>query len=288
MSAPPDILVRGGDRKGLARTVGVSALIHVAAIALLLVAPQRFTRASTPVVSYTVDLVTSDQLAGTNLPAVGKQNAKKAPTTGAMVVKTDKARTRPAKRAPVAKQKKAETKKTSKKPASKPAAPKSVASARPAPGPVRSEAEKRDQAILAAVRRRSEHVRRTESTASAGVSGGPDASGVMSVGPGTGGGGTVRGLEYLLYYNRMMTSIKEGWAWAGQGGVLEAVVGFRITPGGEVVEVRTVQSSGDPSYDLSVERAVRRASPLGAPPDQYRSEFTNGVEITFRAEDLRS
>ena len=110
----------------------------------------------------------------------------------------------------------------------------------------------------------------------------------MSVGPGTGAGGAVRGVEYLLYYNRMMTRIKESWAWAGQGGALEAVVAFRITSVGEIVEVRTLHSSGDPTYDLSVERAVRGAGVLGPPPETYRSEFENGVEITFRAEDLRS
>jgi TonB family protein len=110
----------------------------------------------------------------------------------------------------------------------------------------------------------------------------------MSVGPGTGAGGAVRGVEYLLYYNHMMTRIKESWAWAGQGGSLEAVVAFRITPAGEIVEVRTLHSSGDPTYDLSVERAVRGAGVLGPPPETYRSEFESGVEITFRAEDLRS
>jgi len=110
----------------------------------------------------------------------------------------------------------------------------------------------------------------------------------MSVGPGAGAGGAVRGVEYLLYYNHMMRSIKESWVWARAVGSLEAVVGFRITPGGDIVEVHTVRSSGDVTYDLSVERAVRGASPLGPPPEQYRSEFENGVEITFRAEDLRS
>jgi colicin import membrane protein len=95
-------------------------------------------------------------------------------------------------------------------------------------------------------------------------------------------------VEYLIYYNRMMTRIKQSWVWAGGSGSLEAVVSFRITPEGEIVEVRTVRSSGDPTYDLSVERAVRGAGPLGAPPEMYRGEFANGVEITFRAEDLRS
>jgi TonB family protein len=72
------------------------------------------------------------------------------------------------------------------------------------------------------------------------------------------------------------------------GGGLEAVVFFRIDERGEVTDVQTIRSSGDRSYDASVERAVRAASPVGVPPEAYRKEFESGVEITFRPEDLRS
>ncbi len=48
-----------------------------------------------------------------------------------------------------------------------------------------------------------------------------------------------------------------------------------------------MERSGDPSYDASVERAVKRASPLGPPPVAYRKDFAD-VELTFRPADLAS
>ena len=46
------------------------------------------------------------------------------------------------------------------------------------------------------------------------------------------------------------------------------------------------QRSGDPGYDASVERAIKRVSPLPPPPEAYRKDFSD-VELTFRPADLR-
>jgi colicin import membrane protein len=56
----------------------------------------------------------------------------------------------------------------------------------------------------------------------------------------------------------------------------------RQIPGGEVVEVRIVQSSGNAAFDQSVERAVLKASPLPRPRDP--SLFAQEIEFIFEPE----
>jgi colicin import membrane protein len=137
-----------------------------------------------------------------------------------------------------------------------------------------------DRRIAAAVQRRTMDAARTAS----GI--GSSGSTVAGVGPGSGVGGAVRGIEYVMYRNRMESRIKAAWAWAGADHSLRAVVRFNVTEEGKIINVKTVQSSGDASYDASVERAIRAADPLGPPPEQYRNEFGT-VELEFRAEDAR-
>lgn len=392
--APPEILVpRSGDT-GVLWTILVSGLLHGAVIVLVLFAPPRFFGVSKPLVSYTVDLVSTKEVGGTNLvpgsgrgatqrsgagepakiksaPAIEPKPAK--PPAEIAVPKrekpAEKARpeSKPAAVAPPPELKKAEpvppakpkpaeiVKPKAKEPAApaqpKPAAkvvkapdppqPKPVPAkkvpavapkaqqaksepprpqpaqpqvAKPQvakqeaakPGPAKpqvakpepkqanaavapssvpekesDDAEKRDRAILAAVQRRAEHVK---GDSGRGGSSGASEGGPISIGPGEGTGGKVVSLKYLLYYNDMITRIKENWVWAGAGGSLEAVVRFDIRPDGQVAGVRLVRSSGDPSYDASVERAVLAVKTLGPPPE----EFANGVELTFRPDDLRS
>jgi TonB family protein len=105
-------------------------------------------------------------------------------------------------------------------------------------------------------------------------------------GDGAGGGGTLRGIEFVAYYNQMLSRIKESWAYVGDRADLRVTVRFSILESGEIADIRLVERSGDPSYDASVERAVKRASPLGPPPEAYRKEFGD-VELTFRPADLR-
>lgn len=140
-----------------------------------------------------------------------------------------------------------------------------------------------DSRIAAAVRRRvAEQVGVGKGDVEGRGDGGP-----ISVGPGVGPGGTPMSLEYIAYRSQMEARIKEAWAWAGADRSLVAVVAFNITPSGEIVNVRTAIPSGDSSYDASAERAVRKASPLGPPPEKYREEFWS-VELEFRPEDSRS
>jgi len=175
--------------------------------------------------------------------------------------------------------------------------PKVVAKAEPAKPPAKAPpqvdtkaakeaaaAHKRDEQIEAAVRRVEQQAgKRGGGTGEAAAEqpGGP-----VSVGPGEGAGGTVKGVEYLLYYNQMINRIKQTWAWAGADRALEAAVRFNITDTGEVLNVHISHSSGDASYDASVERAVKAANPLPAPPEGYRKEFSD-VELTFAPEQLQ-
>jgi TonB family protein len=145
-------------------------------------------------------------------------------------------------------------------------------------------ARKRDEQIEAAVR----HVEQQAGKRGGGTGekAAEQPGGPISVGPGEGAGGTVKGVEYLLYYNQMINRIKQSWAWADRNRSLEAAVRFNITNTGEVLNVRISHPSGDASYDASVERAVKAANPLPAPPEGYRKEFSD-VELTFAPEQLQ-
>lgn len=104
---------------------------------------------------------------------------------------------------------------------------------------------------------------------------------------GRGGPGVVKGMDYIIYQNRMLSTIKNNWVWVGSRGNLKVVVHFSIKDNGDIAGLKIVQPSGNPSYDDSVLRAVRKSSPLPAPADAIRREFAE-VEIAFRPEDLGS
>lgn len=60
----------------------------------------------------------------------------------------------------------------------------------------------------------------------------------------------------------------------------EAVFEVTLLPGGSVLNVRLVKSSGQPEYDVAVERAIRKSEPLPLPPDA--SLFNEFRELTLR------
>ena len=144
-----------------------------------------------------------------------------------------------------------------------------------------AQAAKADKQIAAAVQRRAAQVEKGGGGAVAGI-GGP-----ISSGPGSGAGGTPTDLQFVLYHGRMIERIKSAWAWTGADRSLSVVIQFNLAPDGQVRNVRTIESSGDPSYDASAERAVRAVNPLEPVPDKYRDDFAT-IELTFRASDLES
>lgn len=138
----------------------------------------------------------------------------------------------------------------------------------------------RDDRIAAAIKRIEEQA--GTRGGGAGGSSGDTPGGPISIGPGEGAGGEVRGVAFIMYTNRLEAMIKEKWVWAGQDPTLRADIAFNILSGGEVVNVRTVASSGDVNYDRRAETAVRAAAPFPPPPAEYQAEFeTVGFVYTF-------
>ena len=171
--------------------------------------------------------------------------------------------------------------------------------------PAAEPSKDRDRQIADAVNRRANQIRNSESAAAKSldnkieaavqrrvreVGTGTEAgsgSGPISFGPGSGAGGIVKGVEYILYRNQMEARIKAAWAWAGANRALKAMVRFNILPSGEIANVQVIEPSGDSAYDLSIERALKAVSPLDPPPEKYREEFST-VELEFRPEDIQS
>lgn len=104
---------------------------------------------------------------------------------------------------------------------------------------------------------------------------------------GRGGPGIVKGMDYVIYQNRMLSTIKNNWVWVGPRSNIKVVVHFNIKDNGEIVGLKIVQSSGNASYDDSVLRAVRKSSPLPALAENIRNGFSE-VELAFRPEDLEA
>src|SRR5262245_26065147 len=141
--------------------------------------------------------------------------------------------------------------------------------------------EKVDEKFAAAA----EHWRSRMASGGGGLDGAEAEHGPIGEGtPGTGGGGTVVGTEFLAYRQRIFSIIKNNWVQADRKTKLVALVRFELTPEGEVGNVRLERSSGDKAYDLSVVRAVERSSPLPPPPEKHRDDF-HEVVIEFHSEE---
>lgn len=255
---------------------------------------------------YSVDLVGGEKLGGgaismrpepprsaprAQIDAV-KPEAKPKATTNAEPIKAEKANREPVAKAekrkpvdpePVARDAVALKTTKTKEPPPKEPARESKAEAGADSGALDNVRERIMQAAVDRAKTRNESAQR--SSKGDGGSGGPgEGEGAAALGKGGRGGGTVRGMDYLIYQNRMLETIKGNWAWAGRGNQ-KVVVHFSIKDNGEIIALKVVQSSGDASYDESVLRALKKSSPLAAPPEAYRKDFAD-VELTFRPQDL--
>ena len=92
------------------------------------------------------------------------------------------------------------------------------------------------------------------------------------------------GLDFMVYRQAVITTIKGQWTNVFARPGLVAKVRFEIAPDGTVSDVRLEQSSGNSAYDLSAIRAVQHANPLPPPPARYASEFHEFL-IEFRSEE---
>lgn len=113
----------------------------------------------------------------------------------------------------------------------------------------------------------------------------PGAAGFTAGATGT-GGGIVKSPEFIRYQNIIRDRVKSSWTWPGKRTDLKILVKISIQENGEITGLRLIGTSGDRSFDESVIRALKRASPLPPPPEAYRTDFLD-VEMPFGGADLR-
>jgi len=151
-------------------------------------------------------------------------------------------------------------------------------------------ADERDKRILAALERVRKQVQEKKEDGGMGGEGEHGVSGfgppTLGGAPGEGGGGLVRGIEFIMYTEQVKRRVKENWIVTEKKPGLSAVVRFGVEADGKVFAVELVKPSGDRAFDESTLRAVRSASPLPPPPSAYLHEFaTQKVEVAFGGEE---
>lgn len=280
-----------GAQEKLSKWLVFSLLLHAGLIAGLFIMPFLPARSAREYPVYTVDLVGGERIGRSNLgteltpAAAPKESAKKAekeipvPESKPEPKKVEKAKsiertaaipekaiTKETVRKETAKEKKLEAKETA-------ASLDSV----------------RERLIQAAVERAKNRTDSGQKTSKGEVisSGAGEGEGAAALGKGGRGGGVVKGMDFIIYKNRMEDTIKRNWVWPGQRSnrKLGVTVRWSVKDNGEIIGLKIVQPSGDPAYDDSVVRAVKKSSPLPPVPEGLAKDFAE-VEYTFRPEDL--
>ena len=291
-----------GSEERLPKWFLVSLCAHLLLIVGIFLAPMLPSNERPPPEATVVDLVGGERIGaanlGTELTAVPKQAEKAREELAAAETKKETKKEQPER------DEKAKAKLDEKKPLAEQAALKEKVKTDPIKSEPAKETKKeaksetksetasadsvRERLMQSAVDRaksRSETVQKpSKGEALSAGSGEGDGAAALGAG-GRGGPGIVKGMDFVIYQNRMLTTIKENWAWVGQRSNLKVVVQFGVKENGDIVGLKIVQPSGDPSYDESVLRAVKKSSPLPAPPESYRKDFAD-VELTFRPRDL--
>jgi TonB family protein len=114
----------------------------------------------------------------------------------------------------------------------------------------------------------------------------PARPGARGMAGGGGAQGTVRlSPELREYFRRLEESVRSSWILPGAlvRDAAKLVVELRIVieKDGRVSEERIERGSGNPYFDDSVRRAIRKASPLPVPPEQLRGGEDH-YEVGFR------
>ncbi len=286
-----------GAEERLPRWLVVSFLLHVALIACFFLAPMLPAPTGPVHPVYVVDLIGGEKIGATNLgteltrtpkQAIKAPEAEKAPVipeTKKEIKKETAEKAKPVeKKAPqeekIALKEKTKTEPVKKEPVRETKDETKTESA--------SADSVRERLLQSAVERAKARGESAQKTAKGEVlsSGSGEGEGAAAIGAGgRGGTGIVKGMDFVIYQNRLWRMIQDNWVWVGQRSNLKVVVHFGIKDNGEVIGLKIVQPSGDPSYDESVLRAVRKSSPLPAPPESYRKDFAD-VELTVRPKDL--
>ena len=119
-----------------------------------------------------------------------------------------------------------------------------------------------------------------------GVAKGEGKSGSAAGPPGSADGAQV-GLARRLYYTEIWNAIRRQWVLPEylKAQHLETILVVVIRRDGKVLDLRVEKSSGNEAYDESARRAVRKADPLPAFPAIY-SPAQEEIALRFRPEDL--
>ena len=240
---------------------------------------------------YVVDLIGGEKIGrtnfGTEIAAVRKQPAKRSEAEESVLPETKKERNEKIKlseKATPAEEKLLLKEKSTKEPAKSELTKESKNEAKS-----ESSVDNVRERLIQAAAERAKARTETTQKASKGEplsAGAGEADGAVALGVGgRGGPGVLKGMDFVIYQNRMLSTIKDNWAWVGQRTNLRVVVQFGIKDNGEITGLKVVQPSGDATYDESVLRAVKKSNPLPAPPNAYRKDFAE-VELTFRPRDL--
>jgi colicin import membrane protein len=297
-------LLSDGHPDKLPKWLFLSLLFHLALIVSFFIVPFLPTRRAPAPPVYTVDLVGGEKIGGTKLgtellPTLPpKETAKKATSEPAApppevkkeakkekIEKPEKTeKPKPVEKSVVVPEK-VPAKDLAKKEAKKETAAEAKNESKSDEGSLDSVRERLLQSAMERVKNRAESAQKSSKGET--LSTGPgEGEGAAALGLGGRGGGVVKGMDYVIYQNRLLSTIKENWAWVGgQRSNLRIVVHFNIKENGEIIGLKVVQPSGDLSYDESVVRAVKKSSPLPPPPESVRKDFAE-VELTFRPRDL--
>jgi colicin import membrane protein len=285
-----------GAEERLPKWLTVSFLLHAALIicmfAVSFFPPPRLP--DQPV--YTVDLIGGEKIGRANFatelvpvqksaPSRSEPDAAAAPETRLETKKEKREKAKLAEKNSLAEEQLALKEKKLKSPAKSDTAKESKSEAKTETASADSVRERLIQSAAERARTRTESAQKASKgeALSAGTGEG-DGAAALGIG-GRGGSGIVKGIDFIAYQNRILSTIKDNWAWVGPRSNLRVVVHFGIKENGEIIGLKVVQPSGDSSYDESVLRALKKSSPLPAPPEAVRKDFGD-VEISFRPRDL--
>ena len=288
-----------GSEERLPRWLVVSFLLHGIFIACMFIVPLLPTATGPVHPVYVVDLVGGEKIGGANFgtelkppPKQWSKNLEAEKSPPAAETKKETKKESPEKVKPIEKKAPPEEKlvlkeKTKAEPAKKEQAKEPKEDTKTESASADSVRERLLQSAVDRAKARGESGQKT-SKGEILSSGTGEGVGAASLGQGgRGGPGVVKGMDYIIYQNRMLSTIKNNWVWVGPRSNLKVVVHFNIRENGEILSLKIVQPSGNPSYDESVLRAVRKSSPLPAPAEAIRREFSE-IELAFRPEDLES
>ena len=286
-----------GAEERLPKWVTVSLIVHVGLALLIVISPFTASPRVPTTPTYTVDLVGGERIGrssfGPELSAPAKNEVKAAEVPARVAVPPKEVRQEKAEKIKVAEKKIGDDEnvllrdKTKKEPTKKEPVKESKDDAQ---AETASADSVRERLIKAAAERASARSDAAQKTAKGEAlsTGTGEGIGASALGAGgRGGPGLVKGMDYVIYQNRMLSTIKNNWVWVGPRSKIKVVVQFNIKDNGEIVGLKIAQSSGNSSYDDSVLRAVRKSSPLPALTENIRNGFSE-VELAFRPEDLEA